>query len=125
MIIYVITEGEYSDYHICGVATEKEKAEEIKQLNTDSWHEANIEVYDTDDYYVEKGRFYNVIMYDSNVSVSELTFPVNVDQRNKVLESWHKIPRYHVFVKAMDEEHAKKIGIDLINQFKAEKEGLT
>lgn len=125
MRIYVITEGDYSDYHICGVATEKEKAEEIKQLNTDLWHEAIIEVYDTDDYYVEKGRFYNVIMYDSNVSVSELTYPVNIGQRNIVLESWHEIPRYRVFVKAMDEEHAKKIGIDLINQFKAEKEGLT
>lgn len=123
MRIYVITEGDYSDYHICGVAIEKEKAEEIKQLNTDSLHEAYIEEYDTDDYYVEKGRFYQVHLYNSNVSVSE-TFVTSVSDRNDVRISLAKNPHYYVVVKAMDEEHAKKIGLDLIAKYKAKREGL-
>ena len=125
MIIYVITEGEYSDYQICGVATDKEKAEEIRQLNSNSWDEANIEVYDTDDYYVEKGRFYQIGLSNSDVSVYE-TSVTNVSDRNnvRVYQDGVKILHYYVIVKAMDEEHAKKIGLDLIAKYKAEREGL-
>lgn len=123
MRIYVITKGDYSDYRICGVAIEKEKAEEIKQLSTDSLHEAYIEEYDTDDYYVEKGRFYQIGLDNSDVSVSE-TYITNVSDRNNVWTSRTKNPHYYVIVKAMDEEHAKKIGLDLIAKYKAEREGL-
>lgn len=62
MKIYVITQGEYSDYHIVGVAIDKEKAKRIAEVNSDSWYEATINEYDTDsfDEVIENGRMYHV-----------------------------------------------------------------
>lgn len=49
MKIYVITRGEYSDYHICGVATDKDSAEEKRKAYSYHNDEAEIEEYDTED----------------------------------------------------------------------------
>lgn len=48
MKVYVITKGEYSDYHICAVALELEHAKKLMELFTDRCDEARIEVFDTD-----------------------------------------------------------------------------
>ena len=58
MKIYIVTCGEYSDYHIDKVFTDRAKAEEYRK-----WcYEANdVEEYDTeDDYHIDK--FYNIIV---------------------------------------------------------------
>ena len=45
--IYVVTEGSYSDYHICGVFTDKEKAENFVNIyNKYSGDYAEIETYE-------------------------------------------------------------------------------
>lgn len=45
--IYVVTEGSYSDYHICGVFTDKEKAENFVNIyNRFSGEYAEIETYE-------------------------------------------------------------------------------
>lgn len=128
MIVYVITKGEYSDYGIYAVTLEKEKAEELKIRYSDKWDEAMIETYDTDDYYVEKGRFYIVrIGKSSAIEISETGYIVPVEDRNKVeLLQNRKTNReeYVVFVKAKDEEHAKKIGADLVAKYKAQEQGI-
>ncbi len=49
MKVYIITKGEYSDYHICSVCLDKETAEKRKDLYSDGWDKAEIETYDTDD----------------------------------------------------------------------------
>lgn len=49
MKVYVITSGTYSDYHICAVATDIERAEKLAMLYTDNCDEASIEEYDTED----------------------------------------------------------------------------
>lgn len=36
MEIYVITKGTYSDYHICALTLDKEKAECLKKIYSDS-----------------------------------------------------------------------------------------
>lgn len=127
MIIYVITKGEYSDYGIVAVALEKEKAEELRKLYSNSWYEAMIETYDTADYYVENGRFYEVTLGTrSAIRVREIP-PVCVDNRNKVITTRNfstKRMEYDVFVKAKDEEHAKKIGADLVAKYKAQQQGI-
>ena len=127
MIVYVITRGEYSDYGIFAVALEKEKAEELRELYSDKWDEAMIETYDTDDYYVEKGRFYRVeIGKRSAIRVRE-TGIICIEDRNKVSfgRNWHtKTEEYSVFVKAKDEEQAKKIGADLVAKYKAQQQGI-
>ena len=43
--VYVITAGEYSDYHICAVTDDKESAENFRMLNESEWCPARIEEY--------------------------------------------------------------------------------
>ena len=127
MIVYVITTGEYSDYGIEAVVLEKEKAEELKKLYSNDWGVVRIETYDTDDYYVEKGKFYEVkVGKRSAIHVRE-TGVTNIKDRNKVSfgRNWFtNVEEYSVLVKAKDEEHAKKIGADLVAKYKAEKQGV-
>lgn len=128
MIVYVITRGEYSDYSIVAVTLEKEKAEELKKLYSDKWNEAMIETYDTDDYYVENGGFYSVkIGKRSAIEVRKINSVIPMDDRDKVslMYDWRtNRENYFVYVKAKDEEQAKKIGADLVAKYKAEEQGI-
>lgn len=46
--VYVVTKGCYSDYHICAVTLDKEKAERLRKLfDGGGWDEACVEEYDT------------------------------------------------------------------------------
>lgn len=65
MKIYVITKGEYSDYHIVGVAIDKEKAKRIAEVNSETWSKANVEEYDTDahDEALKNGCMYRVVKH--------------------------------------------------------------
>lgn len=45
-MIYVITEGSYSDYHICAVATNKERAEELRKMYSSRYENAEIEEFE-------------------------------------------------------------------------------
>ena len=56
MIVYVITKGCYSDYHICEVTTDKNKAEKLVRLYSDSYDNAKIEEYDTEEQHEELDR---------------------------------------------------------------------
>ena len=55
-MIYVITKGEYSDYHICAVATTYENAERLRKMYCDSYQDAEIEEFTPD---VPSDTFYN------------------------------------------------------------------
>lgn len=46
MKIYAITKGDYSDYHICRLTTDYEKAKRYKEAYSDKWNEACIETYE-------------------------------------------------------------------------------
>ena len=49
MKVYVITQGCYSDYHICAVATDEEKAKLLKKYYSCRDDIAEIEEYDTEE----------------------------------------------------------------------------
>lgn len=53
MKVYIVTAGEYSDYHICKVFLDKEKAEKYvaleNELNKGCWDECYINEWDTAD----------------------------------------------------------------------------
>lgn len=49
MTVYVITIGDYSDYHICNVTLNEERAELLRRFYTTGTYEACVEVYDVDD----------------------------------------------------------------------------
>lgn len=44
--IFVVTEGEYDDYHILGVTTDRAVAERIVELHDDGYYTPDIEEYD-------------------------------------------------------------------------------
>jgi hypothetical protein len=50
MKVYVITKGEYSDYHICAVTLDEKEAEQLAKIHTDSWDKADVEEWDTEDH---------------------------------------------------------------------------
>lgn len=50
MKIYAITKGNYSDYHICRLTTDYEKAKRYKEAYSDKWGEAWIETYEDNEF---------------------------------------------------------------------------
>lgn len=56
--IYIVTKGEYSDYHICAIFSSKIKAEKYCQAITKegSWSTPQIEDYDLDEYDLKEGE---------------------------------------------------------------------
>ena len=67
MKIYVITKGKYSDYHIVGVAVDKEKANRIAEVNSETWEMATVNEYDTDSYddAIKNGVMYHVVKHET------------------------------------------------------------
>lgn len=45
-MIYIITKGSYSEYHICAATTDKDRAENLKILFSDSYDDAEIEEFE-------------------------------------------------------------------------------
>lgn len=56
-MICVITKGTYSDYHICAVATNRERAEELKRMYSDRYNDAEIEEFEEN---VPSNEFYTL-----------------------------------------------------------------
>lgn len=123
MKVYVITKGEYSDYHICAVATDDKIAEDLRKKFSTGCYEATIEEYDTE-YFQEILRFKNTYvcwLYES-------------DNHIKVVEAdpdtWHQRTvgtfkdGLYVEVNADNEQDALKFASDKFAKYKAEKLGL-
>lgn len=127
MKIYIITKGDYSSYHICAVSTDKNKAETLRKAFSDSWDEAQIETYESDEFLteIENGfKLYDCVMKeDGNMSIT--TFESSIDYINSADFKVKKYEKaYKVYVWAKDKEHARKIAADKIAEFKAKKEGI-
>ena len=50
MKIYVVTDGDYSDYHIVALCSTQENAEEVVVSNKSRWNDPNIEEWELDDF---------------------------------------------------------------------------
>lgn len=72
MKVYVITKGDYSEYHICAVETDNEKAQILKEKFSTEWSPASIEEFDTENYnpIFQSKKFYN-IYFDKNGNVKK------------------------------------------------------
>lgn len=125
MKIYVITKGCYSDYHICAVATDKEKAELLADKFSDRYDSAEIEEYDTD--------FSEVLLKFKNLYTCwfyEKTKNINIRERD--LDCFEmddlKVRRFsdglYVKVNAENEQMALKKASDLFSKYRAEQQGL-
>lgn len=125
MKAYVITKGEYSDYHICAVTLDEDKAEPLKKLFTDEWHEAYVEEYEVDAHFPIDYPYFLVYKYsDGRIDIKETE---TCDYDYGVVRKCHNNKDgtfYVVSLKAKDKDHAKKIALDKIAKYKAEKLGL-
>ncbi len=135
MKVYVITQGEYSDYGICAVSLDKGDAERkcaLLNRNARNGEYCEIEEYDTDDTVVDtteevKKRFY-MSMSDEDKAIWLEELCLTFEDENRV---WltkgccENIVRcIATLPKDATEEQAKKIMLDRVAKFKAERAGL-
>jgi hypothetical protein len=125
MKVYVITKGNYSDYHICAVTLDEQEAERLRKVYNDSYDEAVVEEYDTDGEEAKRGLDgrvpYNVYFGKGYTSVS-----MSYTTPEEFKPSIYLGPYYDtVDLFATDSEAAVKIAAEKRAQARAEKEGLT
>lgn len=116
--VYVLTSGSYSDYHIIGIFSTKERAEFIsKKLDSNN----EIEEYELDEIGKDNRFVYDCYFGKDGIDVAVIdqtwsTYKLNIvdDFRSK---QWHQ-SNFVVSVLAEDEEHAIKIAFDLIAIYK-------
>lgn len=124
--MYIITAGEYSDYHICGVYDDKEKAQEyIDVFAKDEYSEMMIEDFMLNPYELEisegmrpyflrmdrEGNVYDIHVRDSSYKFNYDDISHGFDVNDNLYN--------HCF--ARNEEHAVKITSEL--KFRLEAEG--
>lgn len=115
MKVYVITKGEYSDYHICAVVTDYDKAQILQEQFSDKWDTADIEEFDTEIYNdVCKGKNLYSIHFNKNgnvknVSIEGLEFFETENNPVTISGNGNSV-RVHVF--AFDEKSAIKIAAE-------------
>lgn len=130
MIVYVITKGEYSGYHICGVADTLTKAKRMVEFYSDDYDKANIEKFDTDELSDVFDKGYNMyactfLEGGKDVEVTCLEYAGSREYANLSLRKWgvkNGKQGYHCDVIAKDVEHAKKIFRDKFAEYKYRKE---
>ena len=131
MIVYVITEGDYSDYHIIGVTIDKKTAEAYVALRTGKYFQPRIEEFDTEQIslltdpdlkcylvFVENGK-YSAQETDIGFECPEFVGSI---RRCKPINGVYRASTY-CFAKS--EEQALKIAQDRMARYKATKAGIT
>ena len=129
MIVYVITCGSYSDYHICGVALDKAKAESIVKLLTTEYDKPMIELYDTEQYDLSNGDPYKVVIEHGEVTSAEnmvedeyRTHYDLLDFKNGRHEYYRKLDKFVYYGTARDKDHAVKVAKEQWRIFKVRQE---
>lgn len=136
MKVYLITTGEYSDYYVAAVAVnEKEAREKCASLNGERAENGgiceyyNIEVYDTEDMKVQVNGInliFEMIVYQGSDDIKWLDVAIVTTEDLKVETEYGRRKRYikcrAVLPDGTTEDEAKKIMLDNIAKFKAEKQ---
>ena len=131
MIVYVITAGEYSEYHICAVTLYKEKAEYLKKLYSDKWDAARIQEFDTEENPVtcELRTIYHLSINEKGriPNTCETYLPADVSFENKFeLTPAYSAGGYYfsASIAAQDMDHATKTALDKRAEMIADATGL-
>lgn len=127
--VYIVTEGEYSDYHIVDVFLDKEKAEFFARFHTD---DGKVETYYTgDDEYIVKVEtitFYEICLNnDGTVKKCEMETYDCIPGEDDFLECFPRTvlsDGFYGTIIADSEEQAIKIAQDKRAQWLAEKYGI-
>lgn len=122
--VYVITAGCYSDYHICAVSLDPQKAEVLAKFYTEhGYDEAGVEEYEADYEYdrIESGCKMHIVTFDEQGNVEHIehdSAPMSED-----VFSWGRSVKAVVWAK--DAKAAVKIAAEKRAMYMAEKEGIT
>lgn len=133
MKIYIITKGEYSDYHICAATTDENIAKNLLQLYRDKWDEPRIETYDDESAKdVLRGRSVWKVFINSKKMAfrackyyQEAEIPENINKVERT-EDWQPCDEnedYIICVIAKSKEHAAKIAQDKFAEYKYNEQG--
>lgn len=114
--IYVVTDGCYSDYHICGVFTNKERAQAFVDSRCKS---GTIEQYGLDDWLTEREQGLEFYMVHMTLTGDNASVKVESAPDNQYPEGYigrpliESIPDWFAMtIWAKDEAHALKIAND-------------
>lgn len=117
MKIYIVTEGQYSDYHIIGAFTDKAKAEEC----VDNYPESEIEEYEDGEYYKHPASWKSVSIYLDNTQ-EPYVHNWMLYEGDTVAYSENYKPQYIFTVNTDSVSKAKAIAIERYNAFLAIKD---
>ena len=121
-IVYVITKGCYSDYHICAVTLSKARAENLKKWFSDDFNNAEIEEFVLDE--AKSERTYGVMFLKSNGQFFSIALDEYDCRNSGEVDDWTNDEYYIVWVKARSEDSAVKAAYDIYAQHKAKREGI-
>ncbi len=123
MKVYIICIGEYSDRHIDRVMSDKKTAYDwvARYNNYTTWQKAEIEEFEVDGEATDYRLPFFVSIYGTEVT-AELSEASYADFNNVCRDFFGG---YYVYVKANSPDQAKKIGCDLIAEYKAREAGIT
>ena len=130
--VYIITQGCYSDYHICAVTMDKEKAERLCTLFRNSCDEPEIEEWDTEaNADLLAGRKPYVVQFLENgdvYSAFERTWCIELFkqyiEKTQILSAHKPINVLEVSLYAENKASAIKIAAERRAKYLAEKEGI-
>ena len=129
MKVYIVTNGEYSDYHIEAVFLTYEQAVKYIEIQfSDSWFGFQIEEYEVNQTIPKTDKLMWDVKYENLLWKAERTD--EVWRREPILHSerkeWDVYPHdtFYMTVFAKDKWQALKIAQDTYAKMKAEKEGL-
>ena len=126
MKIYIVTKGEYSDYHIIAATLSKQRAENIAKIYSDKWDKAEVEEFEEMsgkdiDVMMEKLELRFVFNIKNDGTIGE----VEAIYEKKTAPNMSVTPYDIAFsIAAKDKEQAIKIARDLRSKYYAEKYGL-
>jgi hypothetical protein len=132
-IIYIITKGCYSDYHICAATTDKGRAEQLRELfyNDGTMYpdDVNIEEFrdGTLNDMIDRGYEVYRVGYDANYRPESVSLECRSILDRIEDNAWNVVCKngvgdYWVYVQARDEDHARKIAQDIMTEYRYRKE---
>lgn len=128
MTVYIVTEGDYSDYHIEAVFQSREQAVAYVEKHIGrSWYPFRIEEYEMDASAPRTDKqMYEVTYINGRWTIEPTDDALYAEPRFREVESWVDDKQYvcYMTVFAKDKEHALKIASDEFARLKAEREGV-
>lgn len=105
--IFVVTEGEYDDYRILGVTTDRVVAERMAELHDDGFYTPDIEEYDdtTAEDIADEKPAWNITIWDGGrIDANRRSIPYDPDVDSKTYT--RLIDHTYIIVGAESEEEA-------------------